>query len=282
MFLSTYPWIRLLRLDRPIGILLLLWPTLWSLWLAAEGLPSFKNVMIFVFGCVLMRSAGCIINDYFDREIDGHIERTKNRPLPMGEIRPQHALIMFLVLGLIAFFLVLLTNWLTILIAIGAVTITAIYPLLKRITNLPQLGLGIAWAFVVPMAFAAEKQYLIPETGYLCLLILSWTLMFDTYYALVDKEDDLKIGVKSTAILFGKYLLPIMISLKVFIISLSVLVGLLFDLMFPYYLGVFVASLFFLKHSFYLNKNEGTLFFKAFLENNYVGLAIFTGIFFGI
>ena len=282
MFLSANPWIRLLRLDRPIGILLLLWPTLWSLWLAAEGLPSFKNVMIFVFGCVLIRSAGCIINDYFDREIDGHIERTKNRPLPMGEIMPHHALIMFLVLGLIAFFLVLLTNWLTILIAIGAVTITAIYPLLKRITNLPQLGLGIAWAFVVPMAFAAEKQHLIPETGYLCLLILSWTLMFDTYYALVDKEDDLKIGVKSTAILFGKYLLPIMISLKVFIISLSVLVGLLFDLMFPYYLGVFVASLFFLKHSFYLNKNEGTLFFKAFLENNYVGLAIFTGIFFGI
>ena len=161
-------------------------------------------------------------------------------------------------------------------------TITAIYPLLKRITNLPQLGLGIAWAFVVPMAFAAEKQYLIPETGYLCLLILSWTLMFDTYYALVDKEDDLKIGVKSTAILFGKYLLPIMISLKVFIISMSVFVGLLFDLMFPYYLGVVVASLFFLKHSFYLNKNEGTLFFKAFLENNYVGLAIFIGIFFGI
>jgi 4-hydroxybenzoate polyprenyltransferase len=229
-----------------------------------------------------MRSAGCIINDYFDREIDGHIERTKNRPLPMGEIMPHHALIMFLVLGLKAFFLVLLTNWLTILIAIGAVTITAIYPLLKRITNLPQLGLGIAWAFVVPMAFAAEKQHLIPEIGYLCLLIISWTLMFDTYYALVDKEDDLKIGVKSTAILFGKYLLPIMISLKVFIISLLVLVGLLFDLMFPYYLGIFVASLFFLKHSFYLNKNEGTLFFKAFLENNYVGLAIFTGIFFGI
>ena len=278
MFLSANPWIRLLRLDRPIGILLLLWPTLWSLWLAAEGLPSFKNVMIFVFGCVLMRSAGCIINDYFDREIDGHIERTKNRPLPMGEIMPHHALIMFLVLGLIAFFLVLLTNWLTILIAIGAVTITAIYPLLKRITNLPQLGLGIAWAFVVPMAFAAEKQHLIPEIGYPCLLIILWTLMFDTYYALVDKEDDLK----STAILFGKYLLPIMISLKVFIISLLVLVGLLFDLMFPYYLGVFVASLFFLKHSFYLNKNEGTLFFKAFLENNYVGLAIFTGIFFGI
>ena len=195
---------------------------------------------------------------------------------------PHHALIMFLVLGLIAFFLVLLTNWLTILIAIGAVTITAIYPLLKRITNLPQLGLGIAWAFVVPMAFAAERQHLIPEIGYLCILIISWTIMFDTYYALVDKEDDLKIGVKSTAILFGKYLLPIMISLKVFIISLLVLVGFLFDLMLPYYLGVFVASLFFLKHSFYLNKNEETLFFKAFLENNYVGLAIFTGIFFGI
>ena len=214
MSLSANPWIRLLRLDRPIGMLLLLWPTLWSLWLAAEGLPSFKNLMIFVFGCVLMRSAGCIINDYFDREIDGHIERTKNRPLPMGEIMPHHALIMFLILGLLAFSLVLLTNWLTILIAIGAVTTTAIYPLLKRITNLPQLGLGIAWAFVVPMAFAAEKQHLIPETGYLCLLILSWTLMFDTYYALVDKEDDLKIGVKSTAVLFGKYLLPIMISLK--------------------------------------------------------------------
>ena len=221
MSLSANPWIRLLRLDRPIGILLLLWPTLWSLWLAAEGLPSFKNVLIFVFGCVLMRSAGCIINDYFDREIDGHIERTKNRPLPMGEIMPHHALIMFLVLGLLAFFLVLLTNWLTILFAIAAVTITAIYPLLKRITNLPQLGLGIAWAFVVPMAFSAEKQHLIPETGYLCLLILLWTLMFDTYYALVDKEDDLRNGVKTTAIIFGKYLLHIMNTLKLNIISIS-------------------------------------------------------------
>ena len=282
MSISSNPWIRLLRLDRPIGILLLLWPTLWSLWLAAEGSPSLKNVVIFVFGCVLMRSAGCIINDYFDREIDGHIERTKTRPLPMGEIIPHHALIMFTVLGFVAFVLVLLTNWLTILIAIGAVTITVIYPLLKRITNLPQLGLGIAWAFVVPMAFAAEKQYLIPDIGYLCLLIILWTLMFDTYYALVDKEDDLKVGVKSTAILFGKYILPIMISLKVFTIFLLVLIGFLFDLLLPYYVGVFVASLFFLKHSFYLNKNEGTLFFKAFLENNYVGLAIFLGIFFGI
>ncbi len=282
MSLSANPWIRLLRLDKPIGILLLLWPTLWSLWLAADGLPSFKNILIFVFGCVLMRSVGCIINDYFDREIDGHIERTKNRPLPMGEITPHHALIMFLVLGLIAFCLVLLTNRLTILIAIGAVIITAIYPLLKRITNLPQLGLGIAWAFVVPMAFAAEKQFLIPEIGCLCLLIISWTLMFDTYYALVDKEDDLKIGVKSTAILFDKYILPIMIGLKVFIILLLVLVGLLFDLQLPYFVGIFVAALFFSKHSFYLNKNEGKLFFKAFLENNYVGLVIFTGIFFGI
>ena len=281
MSLSLSPWIRLLRLDRPIGILLLLWPTLWSLWLAAEGSPSLKNVVIFVFGCVLMRSAGCIINDYFDREIDGHIERTKTRPLPMGEIIPHHALIMFMVLGLVAFVLVLLTNWLTISIAIGAAIITVIYPLLKRITNLPQLGLGIAWAFVVPMAFAAEKQYLIPDIGYLCLLIILWTLMFDTYYALVDKEDDLKIGVKSTAILFGKYISPIMISLKVFTIFLLVLVGFLFELLLPYYVGIFVASLFFLKHSFYLNKNEGKLFFKAFLENNYVGLVIFIGIFFG-
>ena len=156
MSLLSNPWIRLLRLDRPIGILLLLWPTLWSLWLAAEGSPSLKNLVIFVFGCVLMRSAGCIINDYFDREIDGYIERTKTRPLPMGEIIPHHALIMFMVLGLVAFVLVLLTNWLTISIAIGAAIITVIYPLLKRITNLPQLGLGIAWAFVVPMAFAAE------------------------------------------------------------------------------------------------------------------------------
>ena len=281
MSLSLSPWIRLLRLNRPIGILLLLWPTLWSLWLAAEGSPSLKNVVIFVFGCVLMRSAGCIINDYFDREIDGHIERTKTRPLPMGEIIPHHALIMFMVLGLVAFVLVLLTNWLTISIAIGAAIITVIYPLLKRITNLPQLGLGIAWAFVVPMAFAAEKQYLIPDIGYLCLLIILWTLMFDTYYALVDKEDDLKIGVKSTAILFGKYISPIMISLKVFTIFLLVLVGFLFELLLPYYVGIFVASLFFLKHSFYLNKNEGKLFFKAFLENNYVGLVIFIGIFFG-
>ena len=166
---SANPWIRLLRIDRPIGILLLLWPPCIVPCASAEGL-RFKNLMIFVFGCVLMRSAGCIINDYFDREIDGHIERTKNRPLPMGEIMPHHALIVFLILGL-NFFSCFVNQLVDHFDAIGAVTITAIYPLLKRITNLPQLGLGIAWAFVVPMAFAAEKQHLIPN-GYLCLLIL--------------------------------------------------------------------------------------------------------------
>ena len=211
-FLSNR-WVRLMRLDRPIGILLLLWPTLWALLLASEGTPSLNNVVIFVVGTIVMRSAGCVINDYLDRDIDGHVERTKSRPLPMGEILPRQAILLFVALIFVAFGLVLLTNWHTILVSIIALLITATYPLLKRITNLPQLGLGFAWALVVPMAFTAENTPISYAIGYLFLAIIVWALIFDTYYALVDMEDDLKIGVKSTAILFGEKVLIILICL---------------------------------------------------------------------
>ena len=274
-------WVRLMRLDKPIGILLLLWPTLWALLLASEGIPNLNNVVIFILGTIVMRSAGCVINDYLDRDIDGHVDRTKSRPLPMGEILPTQAILLFAVLIFVAFGLVLLTNWHTVFVSIIALLITATYPLLKRITNLPQLGLGFAWALVVPMAFTAENTPVSFEIGYLFLAIIVWALIFDTYYALVDINDDLKIGVKSTAILFGDKVLTILICLKFLMMFLLIFVGLSFQTGIPYYIALSLVAVIFVKHSIKARISKRNEFLAVFKENNYVGMILFLGILFG-
>ena len=279
-FLSNR-WVRLMRLDRPIGILLLLWPTLWALLLASEGRPSLNNVVIFVVGTIVMRSAGCVINDYLDRDIDRHVDRTKSRPLPTGEILPTQAILLFAVLIFVAFGLVLLTNWHTILVSIIALLITATYPLLKRITNLPQLGLGFAWALVVPMAFTAENTPISYAIGYLFLAIIVWALIFDTYYALVDMDDDLKVGVKSTAILFGEKVLPILIGLKFLMMIFLILVGLSFQMGIPFYTAVSLVLAIFVKQSIKARSAKKDEFLAIFKENNYVGMILFIGILLG-
>ena len=279
-FLSNR-WVRLMRLDRPIGILLLLWPTLWALLLASEGRPGLNNVVIFVVGTIVMRSAGCVINDYLDRDIDGHVDRTKSRPLPMGEILPRQAILLFVALIFVAFGLVLLTNWHTILVSIIALLITATYPLLKRITNLPQLGLGFAWALVVPMAFTAENTPISYAIGYLFLAIIVWALIFDTYYALVDMDDDLKIDVKSTAILFGEKVLPILIGLKFLMMMFLILVGLGFQMGIPFYTAVSLVVAIFVNQSFKARSAKKDEFLAIFKENNYVGMILFIGILLG-
>ena len=274
-------WVRLMRLDKPIGILLLLWPTLWALLLASEGIPNLNNVVIFILGTIVMRSAGCVINDYLDRDIDGHVDRTKSRPLPMGEILPRQAILLFAVLIFVAFGLVLLINWHTVLVSIIALLITATYPLLKRITNLPQLGLGFAWALVVPMAFTAEKTPITFEIGYLFLAIIVWALIFDTYYALMDMEDDLKIGIKSTAILFGEKVLTILICLKLVMILLLIFVGLSFQIGIPYYIALGLVVVIFIKQSIKAMSAKRDEFLAVFKENNHVGMILFLGILLG-
>ena len=194
---------RLMRLDRPIGIYLLLWPTLWALWIAGEGSPDALVVFVFIAGVTLMRSAGCVINDYADRNFDPHVERTRNRPIAAGRIKPKEALALFAVLCLLAFGLVLLMNRLTILLSLVGVMLAATYPFMKRYTHLPQVYLGAAFGWAVPMAFAAQTGTVPKEAGLLFVATVLWATAYDTMYGMVDREDDVKIGVKSTAILFG-------------------------------------------------------------------------------
>lgn len=270
---------RLMRLDRPIGIYLLLWPTLWSLWLAADGMPSLGLIVIFGLGTLLMRSAGCVINDFADREVDGHVERTHQRPIVTGEVSPKEALGLCAGLCLIAFLLVLLTNTLTVWLSLGALALAASYPFMKRYTHLPQVVLGAAFAWATPMAFAAQTNSLAPEIWLVYTTVVLWTVSYDTFYGMVDREDDLKIGVKSTAILFGEQDLMMIGALQGLTLISLVLMGQRFDLGFFYFVSlVVVAGLFF--HQQRLAKSrqpEGCM--QAFLNNNWVGMAIFVGVF---
>lgn len=200
---SWYDWVQLTRLDKPIGSLLLLWPTYWALWLAADGQPSWRNLIIFTLGVIVMRSAGCVINDYADRHVDGHVKRTQQRPLATGRLSAKQALVGFAVLCLLALILVLLTNPLTMALSVGGLILAAIYPFMKRHTHLPQLFLGAAFSWSIPMAYAAESNELPATLWLLYAANLAWTVAYDTVYAMVDRDDDLLIGVKSTAILFG-------------------------------------------------------------------------------
>ncbi|MDF1582105.1 MAG: 4-hydroxybenzoate octaprenyltransferase [Methyloprofundus sp.] len=268
----------LARFDKPIGILILLWPALWALWLASSGSPDLLVLSVICFGVVLMRAAGCVINDYADRDFDPHVERTKLRPMAAGKVQAKEALIIFVVLCLMAFSLVLLLNTYTILLSFGGAFLAASYPFMKRYTQLPQAYLGIAFGWAVPMSFAAQSNE-IPLVAWLLYLATAlWALVYDTMYAMVDKDDDLKIGIKSTAILFGDKDREIMAILQIIIILLMVQVGRLQDLSWIYYVALAGASLFFVyqqKLIFYRNKKEC---FTAFLNSNWFGLTIFIGL----
>jgi 4-hydroxybenzoate polyprenyltransferase len=271
-------WLRLMRLDRPIGTYLLLWPTLWALWFAGEGSPSLANLIIFTLGVVSMRAAGCVINDYADRNVDGSVERTKNRPLPAGEIQPNQALILFFVLLCLSLALVLMTNQLTIILSFGGLALAATYPFLKRFTHLPQLGLGAAWAWAVPMAFAAERNQLPVTLWLIFVAVILWTIAFDTYYAMVDREDDLKVGIKSTAILFGRYDLLIIALLQLMTLILLFIAGLEFGRSWFYMSGLIAAALYFVNQYIQARSREREACFKSFLNNHRVGMVIFIGL----
>jgi 4-hydroxybenzoate polyprenyltransferase len=268
----------LARFDKPIGILILLWPTLWALWIAGNGRPDLLVLTVFVLGVVLMRAAGCVINDYADKDFDPHVDRCKLRPIAAGKVSPKEALIVFAVLCLTAFGLVLLMDLYTIGLSFIGAFLAASYPFMKRFTHLPQAYLGAAFGFAVPMAFAAQSNS-IPLVGWLLYLaVLLWALVYDTMYAMVDIEDDLKIGVKSTAILFGKRVREITAILQVVILALLITVGMMQQLHWPYYMGLAAAagfSAYQQKLIFHFHKPDC---FKAFLNNNWFGLVVFVGL----
>jgi 4-hydroxybenzoate polyprenyltransferase len=274
--LSLY-W-QLMRFDRPIGILLLLWPTLWALWLAADGLPRLDVLFIFVLGVVLMRAAGCVINDYADRNLDGLVMRTKQRPLVTGKIQPREALGLFAVLIALAFLLVLFTNSLTIILSFIAVFLAASYPFMKRYTHLPQLVLGAAFSWSIPMAFAAQTGAINEFSWLLYTAVVIWTMVYDTFYAMVDRDDDIKAGIKSTAILFGEQDRIVTAMLQFFVIFALILVGQRFELSIAYYASLVLASVLFAYQQILIRYRHRDDCFKAFLNNNWVGLVVFIGI----
>lgn len=267
-----------MRLDKPIGIYLLLWPALWALWISAEGFPDQKILLIFVVGVVLMRSAGCVINDFADRKIDRYVERTKNRPLTSGRVSPAEALTLFAVLTVSAFLLVLLTNLLTIGLSVIAVLLAVSYPFMKRYTYLPQLVLGMAYGMSIPMAFAAQTGEVPAVAWLLYIANVLWTVTYDTMYAITDREDDLKIGVKSTAILFGEQDRLILGVLQVLILLALYIIGQQLNFGHWFSAGLWVAAVLFLYHQFLIKDRDGARCFKAFLHNHWVGMAIFLGI----
>ncbi len=273
----AWDFIQLTRMDKPIGIYLLLWPTLWALWMASGGVPSAKNLVIFVLGTVLMRMAGCVINDFADRKLDGHVERTKARPLATGKITVREAWIAFFVLLGASFLLVLCTNAQTIWLSFGGAAVAALYPFMKRYTYYPQVVLGAAFSWGIPMAFTAASGTLPAVAWLLFFANVLWTVAYDTYYAMTDREDDLKMGMKSTAILFGDADRVINLTLQGLMLLLLILAGNKLAMHLTYYLGLAVAAGCFAWQFHSTRDREPMKCFKAFLHNHWAGLAIFLG-----
>lgn len=270
---------RLLRINRPIGTLLLLWPTWWSLWLAAEGMPSIANLVIFTLGVFFMRAAGCAINDFADREWDRHVERTRERPLTTGRIQAWEALALFAGLAIVSFLMVVLfTNTLTLYLSFGGVVLAFIYPFMKRYTHLPQLFLGAAFSWAIPMAWAAEAGELARITWLLFTANVLWTVAYDTLYAMVDRDDDLQVGIKSTAILFGEADKAIIAVLQTLVIVVLVMVGRQAELGTFYYLGLVGMATLFVYHQYLARERARADCFRAFLNNNWAGFAVFAGL----
>ena len=272
---------KLMRLDKPIGILLLLWPTLWGLWLAADGPPDMFILTVFVLGTVLMRSAGCVINDYADRNIDPHVVRTKNRPLATKAVSTKEALLLSAGLSLCAFLLILPLNRLTLELAVFALFLAASYPFTKRFFAMPQAYLGIAFSFGIPMAFAAQTGELPLIVWLLMAANLLWVIAYDTEYAMVDRDDDLKIGIKTSAITFGHFdVMGIMLCHAGFL-SIMIGIGLMQKLGLAYYVGLIAASGLIIYQYRLIRKRDPVLCFRAFLHNNWVGAVVFAGIVLG-
>ena len=275
-------YFRLMRLNKPIGIYLLLWPTYWALFLSAGGWPDIDLLIIFTCGVIITRSAGCVINDYADRDIDKHIARTRDRPITAGEISPKAALLLFFALVLVAFALVLLTNTLTIKISFIALALAVLYPFSKRWTNLPQLILGLAFAMSVPMAFSAQTGTVTASAGWIFLATVLWTLIYDTLYAMADRDEDLKIGVKSTAILFAKYDQIFITLLQILLMIVFIKIGNLFDLGAFYDISLIIILFFMIYHQFLIKKRQKMDYFKAFINNHFIGMTLFFGVFLSI
>ena len=269
---------QLMRLHRPIGILLLLWPTLWALWIAGQGQPELHVFVVFILGVVLMRSAGCVINDYADRDFDPHVERTRDRPIAAGRVSPRAALVLFVVLCLVAFALVLTLNRLTILLSLTGAFLAATYPFLKRYTHLPQFYLGMAFGWGIPMAFAAQTGGVPPIAWVLFAANICWSVAYDTAYAMVDREVDRKIGVKSTAILFGRHDRAMVLLFHIMTIALLAWVGALAGLGLGYYAGLTAALGFALYEQRLMRNRDRAGCFRAFLNNNWFGAAVFAGL----
>lgn len=269
---------KLMRLDKPIGILLLLWPTLWALWLSSAGSPNPAVLAVFLLGVVLMRSAGCVMNDYADRNFDPHVERTRERPLAAGRVAPREALALAALLALLAFGLVLQLNALTVKLSFAALAIAVIYPFLKRVFWLPQAWLGVAFGFGIPMAFAAHHEAVVPLAWVLLAGNVFWAIAYDTQYAMVDRDDDLKLGLKSSAILFGRHdVKGIMLCYGLFM-AVLLWIGCWARMGAWYFSGLIVAGLLIVYEYNLTRGRDRTLCFKAFLANNWIGAAIFAGI----
>ncbi|OMG56520.1 4-hydroxybenzoate polyprenyltransferase [Azonexus hydrophilus] len=270
---------KLMRLDKPIGILLLLWPTLWALWLSADGRPDWAVALVFILGTVVMRSAGCVINDYADRDFDKHVERTKERPLTAGRVTTREALALFAFLCLLAFALVLvLGKPLVIWLSIPAVFLAASYPFTKRFFAIPQAYLGIAFGFGIPMAYAAHQGSVPAEAWWLLLANVFWAVAYDTEYAMVDRNDDLKIGIKTSAITFGRFDVAAVMFCYVVTLALIAWVGNAYAMGWPFYAALAIAAVIMGVHYTWIRGRERMPCFKAFLHNNWVGGVIFAGI----
>lgn len=269
---------QLMRLERPIGTLLLLWPTLWALVVAAEGIPDWQVLLVFVLGVFLMRSAGCVINDFADRHVDGHVERTKLRPLPAGKVTSKEAITLFVVLALSAFALVLTMNTLTIQLSFAGVALAFIYPFMKRFTNLPQLVLGLAFSWAIPMAFAAQSGQVPWIAWWLFVINILWTIAYDTQYAMVDRDDDLKVGIKSTAILFGRFDKLIIGALQLVTLTLFIGLGYWLALSSYFFWSVLGMAALFAYQQHLIRHRERSLCLQAFLNNNYAGMIVTVGL----
>jgi 4-hydroxybenzoate polyprenyltransferase len=269
---------RLMRLDKPIGILLLLWPTLWALWLAAPGVLRLDVLLIFLAGTVLMRSAGCVINDYADRKLDPQVKRTRDRPLATGLVKPAEALVLAVVLLALAFVLVLHLHRLAVYLSLVGLAVTVIYPFLKRFFVFPQAVLGIAFSFGVPMAYAAQRGAVPMVAWAMMVATLFWIIAYDTEYAMVDRDDDIRIGVHSSAILLGRYDVAAVMACHTAFLAIMVGIGLWHRLGVLYYVGLALAAGVACYQYRLIREREREQCFKAFLSNNWMGMAVFVGV----